>query len=263
MSREATWIVPHMCLLFAIHKFIVILPVVFKSERLARVDRPEVLLSRACWLWWVPRVRILLAEHVRLLLGRVEVGIGQRHRLEASLRVQTIFVQLVFFVCARDRAANAHEIIHAGCRGNGLLAARLAVMVDYRVESGRDRLLLVVVVDYAVVELVQDAADLRPVDLILRRVVVDRLVKGKREVFAVNVCTLVVIGQIFLFLIMCRRILFIVHSDALVLRVGFVAEPHHLQLGLLVLNWRTGSGPILGFGSRRLELRHKLFLLRV
>lgn len=87
-----------MCLLFAIDKLIIILPVVFESECLARVDRPKVLLSRACWLWWVPRVRIMLAEHVRLLLGRVEVGVSQRHRLEASLRVQTILVQLSFFI---------------------------------------------------------------------------------------------------------------------------------------------------------------------
>ena len=135
-------------------------------------------------------------------------------------------------------------------------------MVDYGVKSGRSWLLLfVVVVDYAVIQLVQDSADFRPIDLILRRVVVDRLVKGKREVFSVNMCTLV-IGQIFLFLIM-SQILFIVHSDALVLRVGFVTEPHHLQLSLLVLNRRTGSGSVLRFSSCSLELRHKLFLLRV
>ena len=89
MSHEATWNVPHMRrLLFAIDKLIVILPMVFKSERLTRIYRPEVLLlGRACWMWWVPRVRILLAKHVRLLLGRFEVRVGQRHRLEASLRV--------------------------------------------------------------------------------------------------------------------------------------------------------------------------------
>ena len=70
-------------------------------------------------------------------------------------------------------------------------------------------------------------------------------------------CTLVVVRQLFF------QILFIVHSDAtLVLCKGLIVEPHHLQLGsLLVLNRRTGPGSVFGSGS--LKLGHELFVARV
>ena len=83
--------------------------------------------------------------------------------------------------------------------------------------------------------------------------------KSKRLVLAIN--STVIIGLILVSFINHWN-LFILNSDALVLRESLIAEPHHLQgICLLVRDRGTGPRPTFSYGSRRLELRHELLLV--